>query len=79
MAADGIFLARPDAPADGISLAVNEIANQVQAYVANANNQVKTTSGGITVQASESATIDAFSLAASLAGPAPASLPILPA
>ena len=51
----------------GISLAINEINNQVAAYIANADNFVKTTSGGITISASESATIEAFSLAASLA------------
>jgi len=51
----------------GISLAINEINNQVASYIANANNQVKTTTGGITISASESATIDALSLAASLA------------
>jgi len=50
----------------GISLARNEISNQVSAYIANADNGVKTTVGGVTIKASETATIDAFSLAASL-------------
>ena len=51
----------------GLSVALNEINNQVAAYIANADNYVQTTVGGITIKASESAVIDTTSAAASLA------------
>ena len=50
----------------GLSLATNQIDNVVQAYIANATG-VTTTTGGISLTATESATIDAVSAAASLA------------
>jgi hypothetical protein len=51
----------------GISLATNEINNDVAAYIANADQGVDTTVGGITINASEDAGIEALSLAASAA------------
>ena len=51
----------------GVSLAQNEVGNVVEAYLKNADNQVETTVGGITVEATERATIRAYSTAASLA------------
>jgi hypothetical protein len=51
----------------GISLATNEINNDVAAYIANAGERVETTAGGITINASEDASIEALSLAASVA------------
>ncbi len=51
----------------GIALATNEVNNEISAYIANADQFVKATSGDITINASETATIDAVSLAASIA------------
>ena len=51
----------------GIALATNQIDNEISAYITNADQSVKTTTGGISIDASETATIDALSLAASIA------------
>ncbi len=51
----------------GVALAHNRIDSEVAAYLANADNMVKTTSGAISVQALETASIDVIAAAASLA------------
>ncbi|MEY2518222.1 MAG: large repetitive protein, partial [bacterium] len=51
----------------GVGLAQNTISNDVQAYVANADNELKTTSGALTLTAGESATIKSTAFAASAA------------
>jgi hypothetical protein len=51
----------------GVSLAKNTISNEVDAYIANADALTADTTGGITIRATENATIDAISAAASLA------------
>jgi len=51
----------------GIAGAYNEISNDIAAYITNANDGVKTTSGNITIEAFEEATINAITAAASLA------------
>jgi len=50
----------------GVALAENTITNQVEVYIANADS-VTATDGSITLQALEGATVDALSVAASLA------------
>ncbi len=51
----------------GVAIAWNTIANEVLAYIANADTKVKaTTSTGITISATEGATIHAWTVAASL-------------
>jgi Ca2+-binding RTX toxin-like protein len=50
----------------GVALAENAINNVVQAYITNADS-VTATDGAVTLQAIESATVDALSIAASLA------------
>jgi hypothetical protein len=51
----------------GIALACNEISNQVETFIVNADTGVTSREGGIWLSASETATIDATSVAASLA------------
>jgi hypothetical protein len=51
----------------GVSIAKNTIENKVYSSILNANNLVKTTSGDITLSATENAKIDAISSAASVA------------
>jgi hypothetical protein len=51
----------------GVSLASNQINNLVEAYIANADDGVTTDVGGITIHATESASITAYSIAASAA------------
>ena len=51
----------------GVSLAQNMIASEVEAFIKNADEGVTATNGAITLAATEMATIDAFSGAASLA------------
>ena len=48
-----------------MALASNEISNEVEAYIANADTSFSTTAGGITVGANESARINAVAAAAS--------------
>jgi len=50
----------------GIAGAYNEISNDVAAYIYNADNGVTTTTGGVTIDAVEAATINALTAAASL-------------
>jgi hypothetical protein len=49
----------------GVALAQNEIDNEVETFIKNADNQVTARSGAITLNAKESATITALSQAAS--------------
>jgi hypothetical protein len=51
----------------GVAGAYNQISNEVAAYIADANDGVKTTGGDITIQAIEAATINSLTAAASLA------------
>ena len=51
----------------GVSIAQNEIGSRVEAYIANAATFAKATVGGISITASEDATINALSAAASAA------------
>jgi hypothetical protein len=51
----------------GVSLAKNDISNVVEASILNADNGVTARTGNLTLDADEVATIDAFSLATSLA------------
>ena len=51
----------------GVSLARNNVGNDVQAYIINANDGITTTSGTVSLVASESASIKATSVAVSLA------------
>ena len=51
----------------GLSLATNEINNDVEAYITNASHGVTTKSGGISLTATENATITSVAAAASLA------------
>ena len=49
----------------GVALAYNEISNDIAAYIKNADNQVKSLTGGIVLSAGEAANITALSIAAS--------------
>ncbi len=51
----------------GVALAKNRIDSEIAAYIANADNRAKTTSGAITIEALETASIDVIAAAASLA------------
>ncbi|WP_197480218.1 hypothetical protein, partial [Anabaena sp. 4-3] len=51
----------------GVALADNLISNEVEAYINNADNSFKTTTGNISLSATTDATIEAVSVAASLA------------
>ncbi len=51
----------------GVALAENTIQNDVEAYIANADDSVTARDGSVTLLAVESATVDALSVAASLA------------
>ena len=51
----------------GIALAHNEVANQVTAAIRNASHQVRATTGGVTLEARETAGIRAISAAAAIA------------
>ena len=51
----------------GVSLAMNQIDNDAEAYIASASHGVKTTAGGIMLMTTENSTIHATSTAASLA------------
>ncbi len=51
----------------GVALASNLISNEVEAFVNNADNSFKTTIGGIGLSATSNPTIEALSIAASLA------------
>ncbi|MCY7332058.1 MAG: hypothetical protein LH649_05235 [Pseudanabaena sp. CAN_BIN31] len=51
----------------GVALADNLISNEVEAYIKNANDFAKTTTGGIGISATTSSTINAVAVAASVA------------
>ncbi|MHC5860002.1 hypothetical protein [Nostoc sp.] len=63
----GVTIAIGGAISFGISLARNEISNDVAAFVENINNDLTATSGGIQLKATETSTITAISVAASAA------------
>ncbi|MBE9183045.1 hypothetical protein IQ268_31410, partial [Oculatella sp. LEGE 06141] len=54
----------------GISIAKNEISNEVETFIKNADSGVRTTTGAISLDTDESATITALSAAASLSAAA---------